>query len=160
MRSRIILIFGFTLALATCGGDDEQVLQQPAQERVESPPPFVAPAPTEPAPEPETLSGPLFTVQMGAFLNADSAAVLRDRLADQGLPAWTVGEDVGGRRFSRVRIGAASTGSGARRLSEILTERYGWSVWVAPVTSFRSIPDGTVEATQNLIGGGTGTAPI
>jgi cell division septation protein DedD len=151
MLSRIILIFGLTLPLAACGGDDEQVQEPPAQEQVEPPPPFVAPV--APAPEPEPLSGPLYTIQMGAFLNADSAAVLRDRLADQGLPAWTVDEDVGGRPFHRVRIGATSTGSEARRLGEILTERYGWSVWIAPVTSFESVPVGAIEATQTVIGG-------
>jgi cell division protein FtsN len=108
----------------------------------------------EPAPEPvvEALSGPLFTVQMGAFLNPDSAVVQRDRLADLGLPAWTVDQEVEGRRFRRVRIGAASTGSEARRLGEILAQRYGWSIWVAPVASTESVPDGTVEATRALVG--------
>jgi hypothetical protein len=89
---------------------------------------------------------------MGAFLNPDSAVVQRDRLADLGLPAWTVDQEVEGRRFRRVRIGAASTGSEARRLGEILTQRYGWSIWVAPVASTESVPDGTVEATRELVG--------
>lgn len=153
MRSRTILIFGLALALAACGADDEPVQEQQAQEQAEPPPPFVAPAPAEPEPEPEPLSGPLFTVQMGAFLNADSASVQRDRLVNRGLPAWTVDQDVGGRRFHRVRIGATSTGSEARRLGQILTERYGWSVWIAPVTSFESVPVDAIEATQNVIGG-------
>jgi len=100
-----------------------------------------------------SLSGPLYSVQMGAFLNPDSAVAQRDRLANLGLPAWTVDQEVEGRQFRRVRIGAASTGSEARSLGEILTERYGWSTWVALVTSTESVPDGALEATRDLIGG-------
>ena len=128
MHWRLIPIFGLALAVAACGGDDEPIQEQQPQEQVQPPPPPVAqatPAP-EPEPEPEPISGPLYTVQMGAFLNPDSAVVQRDRLANLGLPAWTVDQEVEGRQFRRVRIGAASTGSEARRLGEILTERYGW----------------------------------
>ena len=157
MHWRLISIFGLALAVAACGGDDEPIQEQQPQVQVQPPPPPVAqatPAPEpEPEPEPEPISGPLYTVQMGAFLNPDSAVVQRDRLANLGLPAWTADQEVEGRQFSRVRIGAASTGSEARRLGEILTERYGWSIWVALVTSTGSVPDGAVEATRDLIGG-------
>jgi cell division septation protein DedD len=155
MHWRLIPIFGLALAVAACGSDDEPIQEQQPQEQVQPPPPPVAqatPAP-EPEPEPEPISGPLYTIQMGAFLNPDSAVVQRDRLANLGLPAWTADQEVEGRQFSRVRIGAASTGSEARRLGEILTERYGWSFWVALVTSTGSVPDGAVEATRDLIGG-------
>jgi len=155
MHWRLIPIFGLALAVAACGGDDEPIQEQQPQEQVQPPPPPVAqatPAP-EPEPEPEPISGPLYTVQMGAFLNPDSAVVQRDRLANLGLPAWTTDQEVEGRQFRRVRIGAASTGSEARRLGEILTERYGWSIWVALVTSTGSVPDGAVDATRDLIGG-------
>ena len=157
MRRRFILTFGIALAVATCGGDDEPVPEQQPQEQVQPTPPPVAQAPAEPEPEPvavaEPISGPLYTVQVGAFLNADSASVQRDRLANQGLPAWTVDREVEGRQFRRVRIGAVSTGSGATRLGEILTERYGWSIWVAQVISTESVPAGAIEATRELIGG-------
>ena len=161
MHWRLIPIFGLALAVAACGGDDEPIQEQQPQEQVQPPPPPGAqatPAPEpeaepEPEPEPEPISGPLYTVQMGAFLNPDSAVVQRDRLANLGLPAWTADQEVEGRQFRRVRIGAASTGSEARRLGEILTERYGWSIWVALVTSTGSVPDGVVEATRDLIGG-------
>jgi len=149
----LIPIFGLALAAVACGGDDEPIQEQQPQEQVQPPPPPVAQATPGPEPEPEPISGPLYTVQMGAFLNADSAVVQRDRLANLGLPAWTVDQEVEGRQFRRVRIGAASTGSEARRLGEILTERYGWSIWVALVTSTESVPDGAVEATRDLIGG-------
>jgi cell division protein FtsN len=147
----LIPIFGLVLTVVACGGDDEPIQEQQSQEQVQPPPSPVAQA--TPEPEPEPISGPLYTVQMGAFLNPDSAVVQRDRLANLGLPAWTVDQEVEGRQFRRVRIGAASTGSEARSLGEILTERYGWSIWVALVTSTESVPDGALEATRDLIGG-------
>ena len=153
MHSRLIPIFGLILTVVACGGDDEPIQEQQPQEQVQPPPSPVAQATPEPEPEPEPISGPLYTVQMGAFLNPDSAVVQRDRLANLGLPAWTVDQEVEGRQFRRVRIGAASTGSEARSLGEILTERYGWSIWVALVTSTESVPDGALEATRDLIGG-------
>jgi len=151
MHWRLIPIFGLVLTVVACGGDDEPIQEQQPQEQVQPPPSPVAQA--TPEPEPEPISGPLYTVQMGAFLNPDSAVVQRDRLANLGLPAWTVDQEVEGRQFRRVRIGAASTGSEARSLGEILTERYGWSIWVALVTSTESVPDGALEATRDLIGG-------
>ena len=151
MHWRLIPILGLVLTVVACGGDDEPIQEQQPQEQVQPPPSPVAQA--TPEPEPEPISGPLYTVQMGAFLNPDSAVVQRDRLANLGLPAWTVNQEVEGRQFRRVRIGAASTGSEARSLGEILTERYGWSIWVALVTSTESVPDGALEATRDLIGG-------
>ena len=151
MHWRLIPIFGLILTVVACGGDDEPIQEQQPQEQVQPPPSPVAQA--TPEPEPEPISGPLYTVQMGAFLNPDSAVVQRDRLANLGLPAWTVNQEVEGRQFRRVRIGAASTGSEARSLGEILTERYGWSIWVALVTSTESVPDGALKATRDLIGG-------
>ena len=151
MHWRLIPIFGLVLTVVACGGDDEPIQEQQPQEQVQPPPSPVAQA--TPEPEPEPISGPLYTVQMGAFLNPDSAVVQKDRLANLGLPAWTVNQEVEGRQFRRVRIGAASTGSEARSLGEILTERYGWSIWVALVTSTESVPDGALEATRDLIGG-------
>ena len=153
MHWRLIPIFGLILTVVACGGDDEPIHEQQPQEQVQPPPSPVAQATPEPEPEPEPISGPLYTVQMGAFLNPDSAVVQRDRLANLGLPAWTVTQEVEGRQFRRVRIGAASTGSEARSLGEILRERYGWSTWVALVTSTESVPDGALEATRDLIGG-------
>ena len=153
MHWRLIPIFGLALAVAACGGDDEPIQEQQPQEQVQPPPSPAAQATPAPEPEPEPISGPLYTVQMGAFLNPDSAVVQRDRLANLGLPAWTADQEVEGRQFRRVRIGAASTGSEAGRLGEILRERYGWSIWVALVTSTGSVPDGAVEATRDLIGG-------
>ena len=151
MHWRLIPIFGLILTVVACVGDDEPIHEQQPQEQVQPPPSPVAQA--TPEPEPEPISGPLYTVQMGAFLNPDSAVVQRDRLANLGLPAWTVDQEVEGRQFRRVRIGAALTGSEARSLGEILTERYGWSIWVALVTSTESVPDGALEATRDLIGG-------
>ena len=160
MRRRFVLMCGLALAVVACGDDDEQVQEPQPQEQVQPPPvaqatPEPEPQPEpEPEPEPEPLSGRFFTVQVGAFLNADSANGRRDRLADQGLPVWTTDQEVGGRMFHRVRVGAVSTGPEVRRLSEILAERYGFPIWLALVTSLEFVPPGAVEATRALIGGG------
>ncbi len=83
MRCRFILIFGLALAVVTCGGDDEPVQEQQPQEEVQAPPP-VAQATPEPEPEPEPISVPLYMLQIGAFLNPDSAVVQKDRMAVDG----------------------------------------------------------------------------
>ena len=151
MRCRFILISGLAVALVTCGGDDEPVEEPQPQEQVQrAPPPTTQP---EPEPEPEPLSGRFFTVQVGAFLNPDSAHGLRDRLADQGLPVWATDQEVEGRLFHRVRVGAVSTGTEARRLGEILAESYGVPIWLALVISLESVPAGAVEATREVIAG-------
>lgn len=165
MHWRFILIFGLALAVVACGDDDEQIQEKQPQEQVRRPPPPAAQATAEPEPEPEVepepMSDPLYTVQVGAFLNPDSAVGRRDRSANQGLPVWTVDQEVEGRLFHRVRVGAVSTRSGARRLGEILRESYGWRpLWVAPVASTESVPDGTVEATRDLMGGASGSTPF
>ena len=153
MRWRFILICGLALSGVACGDDEEQVPEpQPQAQAPQTPPPAAQPEP-EPEPEPEPLSGRFFTVQVGAFLNPDSANGLRDRLAERGLPVWTTDQQVGGRLFHRVRVGAASTGSEARRLSEILAESYGVPIWLALVISLESVPAGAVEATQAVVAG-------
>ena len=160
MHWRFILIFGLALAVVACGDDDEQIQEQQPQEQVQRPPPPAAQATAEPEPEPvpepevepEPMSDPLYTVQVGAFLNADSAVVQRERLASEGLPTWTEDQTVGGRMFHRVRVGAVRTGAEGRRLSEILTQRYALPIWVALVVTVERIPAGALEATQDVLG--------
>ncbi len=159
MSWRFILICGLALSGVACGDDEEQVPElQPLAEAPRTPSPAAQPEPEpapepEPEPEPEPLSGRFFTVQVGAFLNPDSASGRRDRLADQGLPVWTTDQEVEGRQFHRVRVGAVSTGSEARRLGDILAESYGFPIWLALVISLESVPAGAVEATQEVIAG-------
>jgi hypothetical protein len=74
-------------------------------------------------------------------------------LADQGLPVWATDQEVEGRLFHRVRVGAVSTGTEARRLGEILAESYGVPIWLALVISLESVPAGAVEATREVIAG-------
>ncbi len=93
----------------------------------------------------------LYTVQVAAFLSPDSARKWSGRLASQGLPVWTTVHEVRGRMFHRVRVGAVPRVSEARRLGEILRQRYEWPTWVAPVTPTEPIPDGAVQATRDLI---------
>ena len=154
MRSRFILVVGLVLTVAVCG--EEEVPEPPPQEQAPRPTPPPAPAVAEPEPEPEpeliAVTGRVFTVQVGAFLNADSAIVQRERLASQGLSTWTEDETVGGQMFRRVRVGAVRTGAEGRRLAEILTERYALPIWVALVTAVDRIPPGALEATGDVLG--------
>lgn len=160
MRLRFALVFGLALALAACGEDEPPPPQQTAAQRPAPPPadtqqqmaqPEPEPEP-EPMPEPATpVRGRLYTVQVAAFLSPDSARKWSGRLASQGLPVWTTIHEVQGRMFHRVRVGAVPTVGEARQLGEILKQRYEWPTWVAPVTPAEPVPDGAVEATQDLI---------
>jgi cell division septation protein DedD len=93
----------------------------------------------------------LFTVQVAAFRNPDSAELWTRRLGEAGFPVWTSVAEIGGHTFYRVRVGAAESTAEARRLGESLTQRYNWPVWVAPVTPVDRPPRGAVEQTQRLM---------
>ena len=69
------------------------------------------------------------------------------------IPVWATDQEVEGRLFHLVRVGAVSTGSEVRRLGEILAESYGVPIWLALVISLESVPAGAVEATREVIAG-------
>lgn len=96
----------------------------------------------------------LYTVQVAAFTNASAANMWAQRLTRQGFPAWTSMAELGGRTFYRVRVGAVPTVSGARKLGDILTRKYEWPFWVAPISGGEQLPADAVQNTQRLIAGG------
>lgn len=95
----------------------------------------------------------LYTVQVAAFTERSSAAEWEERLRQQGLPVWSSVHEVGGRTFHRLRVGAAPTVSEARTLGRMLTERYEWPVWIAPVAPADRVPEGAEQATRGLVDG-------
>lgn len=97
--------------------------------------------------------GRLYTVQVAAFENARSATEWVERLRSQGLPVWNSLAEVRGQTFHRVRVGAVPTVAEARGLGAMITNRYEWPVWIAPLTPADRIPDSAVEDTRRLIGG-------
>jgi len=93
----------------------------------------------------------LYTIQVAAFTEAATAREWADRLRRQGLPVWTSMAEPGGRTFYRVRAGAVPTVSEARRLGTMISKRYNWPVWVAPLTAADRPPEDAVEATRRLL---------
>ncbi len=174
MRFRVALVFALALAtLTACGRSKEaqpQAQQRPASHVPMPPKPDSArmaaqraqaqakPAPDTmkkpaPTPAPAKPAGKLYTVQVAAFVNADSARSWTGRLSSQGLPVWTTAYRMHGKTFHRVRVGAVPTVAEARKLGEMLEKRYSWSFWVAPIGSADAVPDGAVQATQRIITG-------
>lgn len=98
--------------------------------------------------------GRLYTVQVGAFTDPETARTWQQRLASQGLPVWIAVAELEGETFYRLRVGAVPTVSEARRLGGLIGQRYEWPVWVAPVTPADRIPSGAVETTRRLLNGG------
>lgn len=101
----------------------------------------------------EAGRGRLYTVQVAAFENARSATEWVGRLRSQGLPVWSSLAEVRGRTFHRVRVGAVPTVAEARTLGAMITNRYEWPVWIAPLTPADRMPDSAVEDTRRIIGG-------
>lgn len=93
----------------------------------------------------------LYTVQVAAFTEPSSASEWEDRLERQGLPVWTSVAELRGRTFYRLRVGAAPNVAEARRLGEMITSRYEWPVWIAPVEPAERIPEDAVRATRQVI---------
>ncbi|MFW5947010.1 MAG: SPOR domain-containing protein [Gemmatimonadota bacterium] len=92
----------------------------------------------------------LYTVQVAAFADAETAREWAERLGARDLPVWTSTAEVRGRTFHRLRVGALPALTDARRLGRLVTERYAWPVWVAPLTATDDLPV-TVEDTRELL---------
>lgn len=136
---------------------------RPAAERAADP----ADAPAE-AGEPEDVAAPtgtgtpdaasmpsarLYTVQVAAFTNPDSARRWTGRLNSLDLPTWTSVTELGGTTYYRVRVGAVPTVSDARRLGSLLSTRFEWPVWVAPIGPSEPMPENARAATRRVLEG-------
>lgn len=95
----------------------------------------------------------LYTVQVAAFESPDSARKWTGRLSSLDLPVWTSMAELGGTTYYRVRVGAVSSVADARRLGALLSQRFEWPVWVAPVTPSDRMPEGAVASTRRVLGG-------
>jgi septal ring-binding cell division protein DamX len=96
----------------------------------------------------------LYTVQVAAFTESATAVEWARRLSSQDLPVWTSMAELGGRTFYRLRVGAAPTVSETRRLASMISARYEWPVWIAPVTPADRVPDDAVARTRRILQGG------
>lgn len=100
-----------------------------------------------------TPSARLYTVQVAAFTSPDSARKWTGRLNSLDLPTWTSVAELGGTTYYRVRVGAVPTVTDARRLGSLLSGRFEWPVWVAPITGADPVPDDAVAETRQVLGG-------
>lgn len=158
------------LLLAGCGGDDSEApetfqtdirrsAEATADDTADAPPPAPADRDGAAGERADTRAAPsgderLYTVQVAAFTEPSSAEELEQRLRSEGLPVWTSVTEHGGRTYYRLRVGVVPTVSDARRLGSMITQRYEWPVWVAPLTPADRLPAGAVEATRRLLGTG------
>lgn len=157
---RLTSIALLALILAGCGGDDSD-LPETFQADIRraangSAPDTAADDAATVSADRDSPSGDerLYTVQVAAFTEPSSADELEDRLRTAGLPVWTSVTEHGGRTFYRLRVGVVPTIADARRLGSIITQRYQWPVWVAPLTPVDRLPANAVEETRRLLGTG------
>ncbi len=92
----------------------------PYDVKIEAP---VAAKPEAPAPEPEPEpSGPLYSLQVGAFREFKKAAELRSELLENFTDIEIVETQSGGQSLFRVRVGHEPSRTGLGDLKEKLTE--------------------------------------
>lgn len=103
-----------------------------------------------PSPAP---GGTLYTVQVGAFLRNGNARRFAARLQGANLPVWAHTARVKGQSFNRVRVGVTPNVAEARRLAEMLQDRFHAPVWITAVQARSDLPEGVVEATRRVLAG-------
>lgn len=179
MNARAMLTVGVVWGAAACGADapeaepgeatiDQQAMDAAAEAARPTPEEEAAAAPLPPAPEtmavrteeaapveaaPEpTRYDRLYTVQVAAYLDRAEAEELAGLLRGRGLPIWVTQATVGGRSWTRVRIGASPNLGETRDLGSWITRAYDSAVWVAPVDqAVESVPTGAVEQTRDFL---------
>lgn len=150
------------LALGACGAGDRKQEESVPVANPAATAPRPAPAP-EPAPPPVAIEEPavvtttvqpterLYTVQIAAYLSADSAQNLADRLTTRGLPVWTMEVRHGNQTYHRIRVGAHPGLREMRTLGQQISAQYKQNVWVAPVDMSAQIPATAVAETRALL---------
>ena len=84
------------------------------------------------APAKETGGKPRWAVQIGAFVNADSAAELAEQAKKQGYSPTISKGEASGKEYHRVRVGSSASREDAAKLASEL-EGKGYPVSVVPV---------------------------
>jgi cell division septation protein DedD len=126
---------------------------QPAPEAV-APPEPVAPTPApEPVPPVRDPHAAVFTVQIGSFAVASTAARWGRNLEAAGLPLWVTQTVVEGRQVSRVRVGVVETWAEAQRLAAVVRREFGYETWVDMVGLRETPPPGALDASRRFMAG-------
>ena len=170
----ILIVLALALAAAACGGDEaeqEPPRTMPPIAESDLTPPDTAAADTAVI---DTVAGPadrvegdgtespsaaargprLYTVQVAAFLDRQSAQEWTRRLRSEGFPVWNYLAEVAGEPYYRVRVGALPTVAEAMQLGALITDRYEWPVWVAPLTPTDPAPENAVADSRRILEGG------
>lgn len=113
-------------------------------------------APAPGSPSSASAGGPPYGVQVGAFARDGNVTELRSRLEDAGFPVWTRRvQDADAAELVQVRVGVVPRMARARELMELLRERLGedpeLEMWIAPLATEGTAPDGMMEATATLL---------
>jgi cell division septation protein DedD len=169
----VALLAGAVVAACDRGREEPPLVERPAYQIDTSPdtgrvvvrpdaapdtvPPPGAPA-GRPAP-PVAMNGApavapgarLYTVQVAAFTEHATAQALEERLRRQGVPVWSSRARVGGREFTRVRVGATTSFAEAQRLGRRIRDQYRWPVWVARVDAADQPPGDAIAATRSYL---------
>lgn len=93
----------------------------------------------------------LYTVQVAALVEPDSARALADEMRGRELPVFTSETREGGRVVHRVRVGATPSLAEARILGRWLTREFDWPVWVAALEDPGQVSSAAVEATRRFL---------
>jgi cell division septation protein DedD len=144
---------------------------QPAPEPEPEPQPQPEPqpepaAPPAPAPDPEPAAAPapaplptlggqglMYTVQVGAFSDGNTARAWARRLEARGLPTRLDEVTAGGQRLIRLRVGAVDSREDAQLLASRLRRDFGYDTWIDGVTAGEAIaPDAIVLTLRYLFG--------
>ncbi|HEX7050043.1 MAG TPA: SPOR domain-containing protein [Longimicrobiales bacterium] len=95
----------------------------------------------------------MYTVQVAAFNDANSARLLADRVRRSGIPVWVSQVALNGRTYHRVRVGALPSRSEAVQLARRIRRDYALQVWVAPISRSDHPPADAVATTRAVLNG-------
>jgi hypothetical protein len=94
---------------------------------------------------------PVFTVQLGSFVETETAVRWGERLEALGLPVWLIDLEIQGEGVRRIRVGATTAEADARRLAEALEARLGWSTRVDRIGASEAVPPGALDRTRTYL---------
>jgi cell division septation protein DedD len=95
----------------------------------------------------------MYTVQVGAFADGNTARAWARRLEARGLPTRLDEVTARGQRLIRLRVGAVDSRDDAQLLASRLRRDFGYDTWIDGVTAGETIaPDAIVLTLRYLFG--------
>jgi cell division septation protein DedD len=95
----------------------------------------------------------MYTVQVGAFADGNTARAWARRLEARGLPTRFDEVMARGQRLIRLRVGAVDSREDAQLLASRLRRDFGYDTWIDGVTAGETMaPDAIVRTLRYLFG--------